>query len=105
MTLTTEQIEACEKYDAFVVRIAAEIKSIADSRGFICDGEDERAGSRYMGIYTVDEDGCRDEKVASVRISDHGQRYGGPDWSFEDTDTEESIARGIATVRKIVDAF
>lgn len=105
MNLTTEQLAACEQYDAFVARIAAEIKAIAASRGFVCDGEDERAGSRYMGIWTVEDDGCRDERVAAVRISNHRQAHGGPDWSFEVSDSEESISRGFAEIRRIVETY
>ena len=105
MQLTAEQITACERFDAFVARIAGEVKRMAVERGMVADGEDERAGSRYIGVWTVDADGFRDERVASVRISNHGQRYAGPDWSFEDTDSEQSIARGLATIRNLIETF
>ena len=105
MQLTAKQIEACEEFDRFVARIAGEVKRMAAERGYIADGEDERAGSRYIGVWTVDDDGCRDERVAAVRVSNHGQRYGGPDWSFETTDSDESIARGLAAIQKIIATF
>lgn len=68
------------------------IKLIAESHGhtFIrCD----RTGSMYPRI--EDADGC---EICEVRISQHDQRYAGACWSFELSDSEASIRRGLATI-------
>jgi len=68
------------------------IKLIAESHGhtFIrCD----RTGSMYPRIEDADE--C---EICEVRISQHDQRYAGACWSFELTDSEASIRRGLATI-------
>lgn len=100
MQLTDEQLAALESYERFAARIAEAVKAIAEKHGFAVDGEADRVAhlSRYITVYSVDDDGINDEQIAQVRISTHGQRYAGPDWSFEQSDSDESVARGLAAV-------
>lgn len=99
--LTVDQAANRTAYEAFVRRIATAVTEIATRHGMVADDVEDRAESRYLGVWTVEDDGCRGDRVASVRISDHSQRYGGPDWSFEPRDSEASIARGLTEIERL----
>lgn len=100
--LTDEQLANDRDYREFCSRILRELRAIADRHGLIVSGDDERRGlSMYVRIFTRDEDGCTGERVAEARISDHRQARGGPDWSFEISDDEASIARGLAEIERL----
>lgn len=83
-------------YQPWILAMAELIREIAERHNLTVDGETDRVGSRYITLR--DSDG---EVIASARLSDHGQRYCGPDWSFEITDSEQSIRRGLAELARL----
>lgn len=94
---------AIERFENFLVRIADAMGTIANRHGMTCELDDRRgSSSRYVDIWSVDEDGCQGEKVAQARVSNHKQAFGGPDWSFEWDDSDESIERGLKQIESIV---
>jgi len=94
---------AIERLDSFLCRIVEAMKAIADRQGMLCE-LDGRLGStsRYVDICAIDEDGFAGERVAQARVSNHKQSFGGPDWSFEWDDSDESIERGLKQIESIV---
>jgi len=94
---------AIERFEAFLSRILEAMQSIADRHGMTCEVDDRPgSSSRYIDIWSVGEDGCQGEKVAQARVSNHKQSFGGPDWSFEWDDSEESIGRGLKQIEAVV---
>jgi len=74
------------------------ITDIAERHGCTVSDETAGSGSYYISIDRDDADGEVDVSL-KIRVSDHAARYG-CNWSFEPTDSDKSIANGLATIER-----
>ena len=81
----------------FKEKVKDTVEELAKAHGLEFSG-DERAGSSYMTISTPDDADGYVAHSFELRVSDHKQKYGGPEWSFDTSDDAKTHARGLKRV-------
>ena len=79
--------------------VLAACQAIADRHGCSVSEETAGSGSHYISIDREDADGCADVSI-KVRVANHSARHA-HDWSFEPTDSDKSLAVGLARIETL----
>ena len=79
--------------------VLSAIEEIADRRACSVSVETAGSGSYYISIDRDDADGEADVSI-KIRVSSHKARHGN-DWSFEPSDSDKSVLRGLATIERL----